>query len=43
MVYQVEGLGQAHYYFQSGDLIIWLAADKALADTSLAELLAFYP
>jgi hypothetical protein len=43
MVYQVEGFGQAHFYFQSGDFVIWLAADQALADTSLAELLAFYP
>jgi hypothetical protein len=42
-VYQLESFGQAHFYFQSGDLVIWLAADQTLADMSLAELLAFYP
>lgn len=43
MVYQLEGFGQAHYYFQSGALVIWLTVDNALAEASLAELLVFYP
>jgi hypothetical protein len=43
MVYQLEGFGQAHFYFQSGALVIWLTVDKALAEASLAQLLVFYP
>jgi hypothetical protein len=43
MVHQLEGFGQTHSYFQSGDLVIWLAADKALAATSLVDVLVFYP
>jgi hypothetical protein len=41
-VYQLEGLGQMHYYFQSGNLLIWLAADHDLAGQALEQALAFY-
>ncbi len=42
-VYAMEGLGQEHFYFQSGTLLIWLAADSSIAEQALAESLAFYP
>ena len=43
IVYKLEGHGQAHYYFQSGDLVIWLAADRSLAGQALEQALLFYP
>ena len=43
VVYLLEGLGQRHYYFQSGNLLVWLAADRGLAEEALAEALDFYP
>jgi hypothetical protein len=42
-VYELEGMGQHNYYFQSGDLVIWLAADQQYAEVALQQLLAFYP
>jgi hypothetical protein len=42
-VYELTGLGQRHYYFRSAAIVIWLAADEGLAETALAEALAFYP
>ncbi len=41
-VYELEGMGQRHFYFQSGPVVVWLAADAALADAALADALAFY-
>lgn len=38
----LTGMGQKHYYFRSGKLIVWLAADEALAEAALADVLAFY-
>ena len=37
-----------HYYFRSGDLVVWLAvnqplaADQALAEAALTDALVFY-
>jgi len=42
-VYALDGHGQIHYYYQSGKLIVWLAADADIADQALAETLTFYP
>jgi hypothetical protein len=42
-VYELIGLGQKHFYFRSGDLIIWLAADESLAEEALAQVLDYYP
>lgn len=42
-VYVLEGMGQKHYYFQSQNLVIWLAADPALADRSIQQILEVYP
>jgi hypothetical protein len=41
-VYVLEGLGQIHYYWQAGDLILWLAADYDIANQILGECLGFY-
>lgn len=42
IVYELEGLGQKHFYFQSGNLIVWLAADAELAEPALEQTLEFY-
>lgn len=41
-IYALEGLGQLHYYFRTGTRVIWLAADAALAEDALADVLAYY-
>lgn len=41
-VYRLEGMGQLHFYYVSGDLLIWLAADRPLAEQALSEVLDFY-
>ncbi len=41
-VYALDGLGQKHFYFRSGSLLIWLAADEEIAEQALSECLAFY-
>lgn len=42
-VYELSGMGQQHFYFQSGKLVIWLTVDKAIAEKALGEITAFYP
>ena len=42
-VFELDGMGQRHFYFQAGRLVIWLAADPALAEDALRGALAFYP
>ncbi len=42
-VYALTGMGQQHFYFQSGNLVVWLAADDPVADQALAQTLKFYP
>lgn len=42
-VYELNGMGQKHFYFQSGVLVIWLAANSEIAEQALAEILRFYP
>lgn len=41
-IHELEGMGQKHFYFQSGNLIVWLAVDPELAEQVLQETLAFY-
>lgn len=43
VVYELTGMGQAHFYFRSRKLVIWLAADEDLAGDALEEVLGFYP
>lgn len=42
-VYVLDGMGQTHYYFQSNQLVIWLAVQPSLADESLKQILEVYP
>ncbi|MEK7277886.1 MAG: hypothetical protein AAB342_03630 [Chloroflexota bacterium] len=42
-VYELSGMGQRHFYFQSSNLVIWLAVDETIAENALDETLQFYP
>jgi len=42
-IYSLEGMGQGHYYFQSGKYVIWLAVETDLAETALQQLKEYYP
>ncbi len=42
-IYALEGMGQKHFYFQSENLIIWLAAEPSIADEALEQILEAYP
>jgi hypothetical protein len=44
-IYELTGMGQQHFYFQSGSLVVWLAAraGEAIAEQALGETLQFYP
>ena len=42
-IYVLEGMGQKHFYFQSKNLIIWLAAVPSIADEALKQILEAYP
>ena len=43
IIYEMEGTGQVHFYFQSGKLLVWMAANPELAEQALTEILKFYP
>ena len=42
-IYSLEGMGQKHYYFQSKNLVIWLAANPSVADAAIQQILEVYP
>lgn len=42
-IYELEGMGQRHFYFQSKNLIIWLAANPSIADEAIEQTLEAYP
>lgn len=42
-IYSLDGMGQKHYYFQSGNLVIWLAVDSSFANSALQQLKEYYP
>ena len=42
-IYVLEGMGQSHYYFQSKNLVIWLASQPDLADKALQQTREAYP
>lgn len=42
-VYMLEGMGQKHFYFKSDNPVIWLAADPAIAESALQQILEYYP
>ena len=41
-VYALEGMGQAHYYWQAGQLVLWLVADISVAQQAILEGVEFY-
>jgi len=41
-VYALDGMGQAHYYWQAGKLVLWLAADVSVAQLAITECVEFY-
>ncbi|MEW5939322.1 MAG: hypothetical protein AB1750_06660 [Chloroflexota bacterium] len=43
IVYVLEGVGQKHYYFQSKNLVVWLAVNPAFADAAIQQILEVYP
>lgn len=42
-VYGLVGMGQQHFYFRSGNLIVWLAVNEHEAEIALKQVLEFYP
>ena len=42
-IYELVGMGQQHYYFRSGNLVIWLAVNEQQSDLALQQVLDFYP
>lgn len=42
-VYMLNGMGQMHFYVQSGSKVFWLATIPEKAEQAMKELLAFYP
>lgn len=42
-VYILDGMGRRHYYFQSKNLVIWLAANPSVADAAIQQILEVYP
>ncbi len=42
-IYTLDGMGQKHFYFQSGKYLVWLAANSEMADRALLDTLRFYP
>jgi hypothetical protein len=43
IIYELDGIGQRHFYFQSGNLVVWLAAYPDIAEAVLIDALNFYP
>jgi hypothetical protein len=41
-VYYLEGLGQKHFYWQSKNLVLWIAVDEEYAGDALTEVIQFY-
>ena len=42
-VYELQGMGQRHFYFRSNDLVVWLAVDEVVSNAALNQVLDFYP
>ncbi|MBI3361503.1 MAG: hypothetical protein HY023_10375 [Chloroflexi bacterium] len=43
VVYELAGMGQRHFYFQSGRLVFWLAANEVIAEWAIKDVMEFYP
>jgi len=42
-IFTLDGLGQVHFYFQSGKQIVWTAVDASLYEKALKQILDYYP
>lgn len=42
-VYLLDGMGQKHIYFQSSNLVVWLAADLSYSDQAIQQIEEDYP
>ncbi len=42
-VYELVGMGQKHYYFRSGNLVVWLAVNEEIGELALQHALDYYP
>ena len=42
-IFTLDGLGQTHFYFQSGKQIVWTAVDATLYEKALQQILDYYP
>ena len=42
-VFSTAGLGARHFYYQSGNNVLWLQAPEGLAEAALQDLLTHYP
>ena len=42
-IYTLDGMGQKHFFFQSHNLVIWLAADADIAEAAIQQLKEIYP
>jgi len=42
-LYSALGLGQIHYFYRSGETIVWLAADPEVARQALADTVRLIP
>jgi len=40
---ELEGMGQRHYFYDSGSTVVWLGAEPALAEQALVNLQEMYP
>jgi len=41
-LHALDGMGQRHFYWQSGALVLWLAADESTSGQALLDAVAFY-
>ena len=42
-IYSLDGLDQAHIYFQSGKQIVWMAAEGTLLQKAMQQVVVLYP
>ena len=41
-IHELSGLGQRHFCFRAGSRVVWLAANRGVADAALDDALRFY-
>lgn len=43
LIYYLDGMGQKHIYFQSSNLVVWLAVDPSYSDQAIQQIEEAYP